>query len=122
MSSPARSRSGRPRANVLEFGLWVKAHRQSMGLSRARAAKQCGFDPSLWTLIERDGHVPNEEKVREIGELFGDPDMALLMARIVPEKFVTIFVDMLTEKRNALQKAIKRARGGPVPVKLTAYA
>lgn len=115
------SRSGRPRARSQSFGAWVKQNRQSRKLTRVHCAKVCGFDPSLWTLIER-GHVPNEGKVREIGELFEDPDMALVRARIIPEKWVKLFLDFIDEKRNALQNAVKSARGGPKPVKLTAYA
>ena len=69
------------------WGSWVRDQRKAAKMGKRDLAQACDVDPSLITLIERDGHVPRRPVALRIGEAFGSPELGLVMAGYVPVRF-----------------------------------
>ena len=67
------------------WGTYVARKRATLGLTKRQLAMQARIDPSYLTLVERDGVIPNRDKVAMLGKIFGDQDAALLMAGFAPD-------------------------------------
>lgn len=63
----------------------VRENRKARGYNRRELAKVAFVDPSLITLIERDGHVPRRNVIESLAAaLIVDCDLALLVAGYAP--------------------------------------
>lgn len=68
-------------------------------MRRRDLAFHCDVDPSLITLIERDGHVPRRPVALKIGETFGNPELGLVMAGYVPIQFIQTLARLVRQSQ-----------------------
>lgn len=65
------------------WAAFVTKHRKAKDWTRRQLAFAANVDPSLITLVERDGHIPLRERVQSIGRALGSLNGAVEAAGLL---------------------------------------